>query len=196
MVVCGRGGFHGQLVLGPATYTRRVIFGEPQPGPISLVGWEPAWVERFERERTRIREAVGDAALRIEHIGSTSVPGLAAKPIVDILLTVADVSDEAAYLPALERAGYILRVREEGHRMVRPPDLAVHVHVWADDDPECDRYLRLRDRLRSSPEDRAAYERLKRELAPREWADMNDYAEAKGPLIEAILARANVNGLH
>jgi GrpB-like predicted nucleotidyltransferase (UPF0157 family) len=165
-----------------------VIFGELDRGPITLVEWTPAWAERFERERARILDAVGDAALGVEHIGSTSVPGLAAKPIVDILLIVADVEDEAAYLPALERAGYVLRVREDGHRLVRTPDLGVHLHVWADD--EIDRHLRFRDRLRASPEDRVAYEQLKRELAPREWADVNDYAEAKGPLIEAILARS------
>lgn len=164
-----------------------MIFGEPQRGPVTLVEWTPAWAERFEREAARIREALG-GTVRIEHIGSTSVPGLAAKPIVDILLVVADVEDEDAYLPALERAGYVLRVREDGHRMLRTPDLGVHVHVWAD--AEIDRHLRFRDRLRASPEDRAAYERLKRELAPREWPDVNDYAEAKGPLIEAILSRA------
>ena len=194
MVVSGRGGFHGQLVLGPTTYTRRVIIGEPQRGPVTLVEWTPAWAERFARERTRIVDAVGDAALAVEHIGSTAVPGLAAKPIVDILLVVADVEDEAAYLPALERAGYVLRVREDGHRMLRTPDLGVHLHVWAGE--EIDRHLRFRDRLRASAEDRVAYEHVKRELAPRDWADVNDYAEAKGPVIEAILARANVNGLH
>ena len=162
-----------------------MIFGEPQRGPVTIADWTPAWAERFERERARILDAVGETALGVEHIGSTSVPGLAAKPIVDILLIVADVEDEAAYLPALERVGYVLRVREQGHRMVRTPDLGVHLHVWADE--EIDRHLRFRDRLRASAEDRAAYERLKRELAPREWADVNDYAEAKGPLIEAIL---------
>ena len=166
-----------------------MIFGEPQHGPVTIVEWTPAWGERFERERSRIAEAVGGTARRVEHIGSTSVPGLAAKPIVDVLLTVDDVEDERRYLPALERAGYALRVREAGHRMLRPPILGVHLHVWADDDPESDRHLRFRDRLRASPEDRAAYERLKRELAPREWGDMQEYADAKGPLIAAILQR-------
>jgi GrpB-like predicted nucleotidyltransferase (UPF0157 family) len=163
-----------------------MIIGEPQRGPITLVEWTPAWAERFEQERDRIRGALGARALGIEHIGSTAVPGLAAKPIVDILLIVPDVEDEAAYLPALEQAGYGLRVREQGHRMVRTPDLGVHLHVWADD--EIERHLRFRDRLRASPEDRAAYERLKRELAPRDWAGMNDYADAKGPFIEAVLS--------
>jgi GrpB-like predicted nucleotidyltransferase (UPF0157 family) len=93
-------------------------------------------------------------------------------------------------VPALEEAGYQLRVREPAHRMFRTPNRDVHVHVWADDDPEVWRYLRFRDRLRHSPEDRAEYERLKHDLAPRDWGDMNDYADAKGELIAAIIARA------
>ena len=165
------------------------IIGPLQPGPVTLVEWDPAWPVRFERESARIREALGDVARRVEHIGSTAVPGLAAKPVVDILLTVADADAEAGFVPALEAAGYVLRVREPRHRMLRTPDLGVHVHVYADDDVECDRYLRFRERLRSSPEDRAAYERLKRELAAHDWTDRNDYADAKGPLVEAIIAR-------
>jgi GrpB-like predicted nucleotidyltransferase (UPF0157 family) len=165
------------------------IFGPPQPGPVTLVEWDAAWPERFEREAARIRSALGPVARRVEHIGSTSVPGLAAKPVVDILLTVADADAEAGFVPALEAAGYVLRVREPRHRMLRTPDLGVHVHVYADDDPECDRLLIFRDRLRADAEDRAAYERLKRELAVRDWADRQDYADAKGELVEAIIAR-------
>jgi GrpB-like predicted nucleotidyltransferase (UPF0157 family) len=165
------------------------ILGPPQPGPVTLVEWDPAWPERFEREATRIRAALGAVARRVEHIGSTSVPGLAAKPVVDILLSVADAGAEADFVPALEGAGYVLRVREPRHRMFRTPDLGVHVHVYADDDPECDRHLAFRDRLRADAGDRAAYERLKRELAGRDWRDRQEYADAKGPLIAAILAR-------
>ena len=165
------------------------IIGPPQPGPVTLAEWDPAWPERFEREAGWIRAALGAVARRVEHIGSTSVPRLAAKPVVDILLTVADADAEAAFVPALEAAGYVLRVREPGHRMLRTPDFGVHVHVYADDDRECDRYLVFRDRLRSSAEDRAAYERLKRELAVRDWADRQAYADAKGALVEAIIAR-------
>lgn len=165
------------------------IFGPPQPGPVTLVAWDPVWPERFEREAGRIREALGTVSLRVEHIGSTAVPGLAAKPVVDILLTVADVDAEAGFVPPLEAAGYVLRVREPRHRMLRTPDLGVHVHVYADDDPECERYLVFRDRLRADAGDRAAYERLKRELATRDWADRQDYADAKGELVEAIIAR-------
>jgi GrpB-like predicted nucleotidyltransferase (UPF0157 family) len=84
----------------------------------------------------------------------------------------------------------VLRVREPEHRMLRAPQLDVHVHVWRDGSSEVGRHLAFRDRLRASADDRAAYERLKRSLAQREWDDMNDYAAAKGALIEAIMRRA------
>ena len=153
-------------------YLDRVLIGDREPGPVTLTAWDPAWPARFERERDRIRRALGDVARRVEHIGSTSVAGLAAKPIVDILVTVLDADDEGAFVEALVSAGYVLRVREPGHRLFRTPDVAVHVHVLADSDPEADRYLIFRDRLRSSAEDRIAYERLKRELAPRDWPEI------------------------
>jgi GrpB-like predicted nucleotidyltransferase (UPF0157 family) len=168
----------------------RVLIGDREPGPVVLVESDPAWPARFAREQARIYAALGAVALRVEHIGSTSVAGLAAKPIVDIVLTVHDVEDDTAFVPLLENAGYVLRVREAGHRMLRTPDRGVHLHVLADDDPEVHRYLAFRDRLRFSAEDRTAYELLKRELATRDWAEVNFYAEAKGSLIEAILARA------
>jgi GrpB-like predicted nucleotidyltransferase (UPF0157 family) len=172
------------------TYLDQVLVGERERRRIVIVDYNPEWPARFELERDRVARALGAVALRIEHIGSTAVPDLGAKPIVDVLVTVEDPDDDAVILPALEGAGYELRVREQAHRMFRTPARDVHVHVWRDSDPEVERYLRLRDRLRSSAEDRAAYERLKRELATRDWADMNDYAEAKGELIEAILAGA------
>ena len=166
------------------------LVGGREPREIVIADYDPAWPVRFERERERIAHALGEAARAIEHIGSTAVPGLAGKPIVDVLVTVADPEDEDV-VARLLGAGYELRVREPGHRMVRTPALDVHVHVWAADDPEVTRLLRFRDRLREAPEDRAEYERLKRELAQREWGDMNEYADAKGPLIEAILARVD-----
>jgi GrpB-like predicted nucleotidyltransferase (UPF0157 family) len=167
----------------------RVLIGGRERVTITIADYDPVWPARFDRERARIEVALTDGvALRIEHIGSTAVPGLAAKPIIDILVTVADPHDDAAFAPALSDAGYELRVREPAHRMFRTPQHDVHVHVWADDDPEAGRYLAFRDRLRASSADRAAYERLKRELASHEWEDMNHYAEAKSELIEAILA--------
>lgn len=113
-------------------------------------------------------------------IGSTAVPGLAAKPIIDLLVTVEDPDDDTVSVLALTAVDYQLRVREPGHRMFRTPHRDVHVHVWAEDDPEVTRYLRFRDWLRRSAEDRQAYEQVKRELARRDWPDMNHYANAKG----------------
>jgi GrpB-like predicted nucleotidyltransferase (UPF0157 family) len=172
----------------------RVLIGDRERGPVTLAEWDPTWAARFERERDRIRQVLGEVARRVEHIGSTSVAGLAAKPIVDILVTVPDVDDDGAYVESLVSAGYVLRVREPGHRLFRTPDRGVHLHVLADSDPEADRYLIFRNRLRSSAKDRIAYERLKRQLAPRDWYEIGHYAEAKGPLVEAILARAASSG--
>jgi GrpB-like predicted nucleotidyltransferase (UPF0157 family) len=167
-----------------------VLIGGREKRTIVIADYDPAWPARYSAERTRILDAIGPAVRRIEHIGSTSVPGLAAKPIVDILVAVDDPDDEAAFVPALEAAGYVLRVREPGHRMLRTPERDVHVHVWRDGSAEIERYLLFRDRLRASAQDRAAYERLKRALAAREWDDMNDYADAKGALIREITRRA------
>lgn len=107
-------------------------------GPIQLADYDPAWPELFARERQRIAAALGEGALRIEHVGSTAVPGLAAKPIIDILLVVADSADEETYAPALEAADYVLRVREPDwyeHRMFRGPDANVQVHVLSEGCP-------------------------------------------------------------
>ena len=171
-------------------YLDSVLIGGRERREVVIADYDPQWPRRFDAERERIGSALGATALRIEHIGSTSVPGLAAKPIVDVLVAVSDVRDESSYGPALERAGYELRVREPEHRMYRTPERDVQVHVWNEGDPEVDRYLVFRDRLRSSADDRNEYELLKRSLAQREWSDVNHYADAKGPLIKAILARA------
>lgn len=167
-----------------------MLIGGREKRAIVIADHDPAWRERYAAERARILGAIGPSVRRIEHIGSTSVPGLAAKPIVDVLVTVDDPDDEAAFVPALEAAGYVLRVREPGHRMLRTPALDVHVHVWHDGSAEVTKYLAFRDRLRASAADREAYERLKRSLAAREWDDMNDYADAKGELIAEITRRA------
>jgi GrpB-like predicted nucleotidyltransferase (UPF0157 family) len=172
---------------------REVIIGEIEPQSIVVADYDPAWPERFRREEARIRSSLGEAALSVEHIGSTSVPGLAAKPIVDILLVVEDSGDEPSYLPALEAAGYVLRVREpdfDEHRMFRTPEKDVHLHVFSAGSPEIERYLLLRDHLRENQEDRELYARTKRELASRDWPSMQHYAEAKTEVIEGIIARA------
>jgi GrpB-like predicted nucleotidyltransferase (UPF0157 family) len=162
-------------------------------GKITLAEYDPDWPRRFEREATRIRAAIGIRALRIEHIGSTSVPGLVAKPLIDILLVVADPADEESYVPALEAAGYVLRIREPDwyeHRMFKGPQDDVNLHTYPADSPEIDRYLLLRERLRSNDSDRELYARVKRDLATRHWTYVQNYADAKTGVIEEIMTRA------
>ncbi len=165
-----------------------VLIGGREEREIVIVDYSPTWARRFEEESARIAAALSTFAPRIEHIGSTAVPGLAAKPIVDILVAVEDPEDEEAYVPALEGAGYVLRVREPGHRMFRTPGRDVHVHVWRSGSDDERRLLVFRDRLRRNPEDRLEYERTKRELVGR-WRDMNYYARAKSDVIDRIMER-------
>lgn len=158
---------------------------------IEIVDYRPDWPEKFERHRKIISVALDGSALRIEHIGSTSVPGLAAKPIIDILVVVRNSTDESTYLPQLEAAGYVLRVREPDwneHRMFKTPEMDVHVHVYSAGCPEIERNLIFRDRLRQNIDDRRRYEQTKRELAAREWSDMNEYANAKTEVIEGVIS--------
>ncbi|MEQ8635487.1 GrpB family protein [Gimesia maris] len=169
------------------------LIGGVEQRVIELVEYNTCWPERFEHHAEKIRDVLGDQALTIEHIGSTSVPGLAAKPIVDLLLVVVDSSDENAYLPQLLSAGYELRVREpdfQEHRMFRTPARDVHLHLFSEGSPEIIRLLMFRDWLRSCPEDRQRYEQVKRELVQKSWPDMNAYAAAKSSVIEQILNTA------
>jgi GrpB-like predicted nucleotidyltransferase (UPF0157 family) len=153
------------------------------------VPYDSAWPARYDRERVRIIVALGQSLRSVHHVGSTAVEGLAAKPIIDILLVVSHPDLEETYAPALEQAGYVLRVREPGHRMFRTPDRDVHIHVWADSADD-ERHLLFRDWLRHSPEDRSAYEELKVRLAAEDWDDVNYYARAKSGLIGEIMERA------
>lgn len=157
---------------------------------IKIVPADPAWPEKFAAERDKLAAALGAKALRIDHIGSTSVPGLTAKPIIDIDLSIADVDAEEDYLPALIAAGYHLRVREPGHRMVRTMDLGVQVHICNAGSDWERRHLLFRDWLRRAPADRQAYGELKEHLVQQDWPGTNAYASAKGPLIAEITARA------
>jgi GrpB-like predicted nucleotidyltransferase (UPF0157 family) len=166
---------------------------ELSTGRVVLVDYDPEWPRLFAREAERIRSALGERALQVEHVGSTSVPGLAAKPIVDIVLAVADSSDEGAYVPALEVVGYVLRIREPDwfeHRLLKGPDANVNVHVFSPGCAETERMLLFRDWLRRDAADRELYEQTKRELAATEWKYTQHYADAKSEVVEAILARA------
>nr|WP_285042483.1 GrpB family protein [Plantibacter sp. LMC-P-059a] len=170
------------------------LVGGTEPVRVELHDADPHWPDRYREHRQRILDALGADAVAIEHIGSTSVPGLAAKPIVDIVVAVEDITAEEDSLDPLLAAGYVLRVREPRHRMVRTPERDVHVHLYEQGAPEIDEYLLLRDHLRSNADDRALYERTKRELLSRSWDDMNDYADAKTEVILAIKARARRTG--
>jgi GrpB-like predicted nucleotidyltransferase (UPF0157 family) len=171
-------------------YLDSVLIGGREAFAPVIANHDPAWPARFAELEARIRPALGDAALAVEHIGSTSVPGLAAKPIVDVLVVVTDVDDEPSYVPAMEGAGFVLRVREAGHRMFRTPARDVHVHVYSAGDQAITDYLDLRDWLRVDESDRALYADVKRDLARRPWCDMNHYAEAKSDVIQQVLGRA------
>jgi GrpB-like predicted nucleotidyltransferase (UPF0157 family) len=162
-------------------------------GPISLSEYDPGWPALYEREAERIRSLLGDRARLLEHCGSTSVPGIAAKPIIDIVLAVPDSSDEGSYVPTLEAAGYVLRGREPDwyeHRLLKGPDTNVNLHVFSEGCEEIGRMLAFRDHLRVNEADRELYERTKRELAARDWEYVQDYADAKTDVVKQIVARA------
>jgi GrpB-like predicted nucleotidyltransferase (UPF0157 family) len=164
-------------------------------GPVTLVDYDPSWPDLFDREATRIRAVLGDQVRRLEHVGSTSVPGLPAKPIIDIVLALPDSSAELAYVPPMEAAGYVLRIREPEwfeHRLFKGPDTNVNVHVFTDRSPEVARMLAFRDWLRTHDDERLLYERAKRDLAARTWKYVQHYADAKSEVVEAIIARALV----
>jgi GrpB-like predicted nucleotidyltransferase (UPF0157 family) len=174
---------------------RAITIGTLQPlnGKVQLVNYDPEWPRLYEREERRIRAALGNRAVLIEHAGSTSVPGLAAKPKIDIVLAVPDTADEAAYVPALEGAGYVLRIREPEwyeHRLFKGPDTDINLHVFSVGCEEIERMLRFRDHLRTNEADRQLYERTKRDLAQRDWQYSQHYADAKTAVVQEILARA------
>ena len=166
------------------------IFGELETDKLYLAEPDPQWAQVFATHERRIRQAIGSTGLAVHHVGSTSVAGLAAKPIIDILLVVPDITAEEDYLAPLVDAGYVLRVREPGHRMLRTPARDVHLHVHQPDAPDPTDLLLFRDRLRSHPEERELYESTKRELLEREWTHMQAYADAKDQVIAEIKERA------
>lgn len=160
-----------------------VLVGGQRPVLVELAEPDPDWPQRFSDHRDRIVAVLG--GVQVAHIGSTAVPGLAAKPVVDVQLVVDDLD---AIVDRLVGAGYALRVREPGHRVVQwPAPDAANVHLHLAGDPALAERLRFRDRLRADPVARQRYEDAKRALAGRTWPDVNHYAEAKGPVIRAIL---------
>ncbi|MET0419689.1 MAG: GrpB family protein [Actinoplanes sp.] len=166
------------------------LVGEPPKRWQSIVieEYDPAWADRFAAARSEITEALGDLVIGVEHVGSTSVPGLPAKSIIDIDLLIDDTEDESGYLPALARFGYRLVLREpwwHGHRMLVGPAEDIHLHVWPRAAPEPVRHRLFRDWLRAHPADRELYAAAKRRLAP----DADRYSLAKNEVIDQIFDR-------
>lgn len=172
---------------------RRIGGPMPLTRPIELRDYDPSWPEQYAEQAARLREALGERVIRVEHVGSTSVPGLTAKPIIDIALEVPDTTDEPAYVADLEAAGYVLQIREPDwfeHRLFKPADGGVNLHVFPAGCPETDRMVLFRDWLRANDADRELYVRTKRELAARDWKYVQQYADAKTGVVDEIMTRA------
>jgi GrpB-like predicted nucleotidyltransferase (UPF0157 family) len=209
----GRGGVVGwstlllqevELAEYPKEITQR-FHGTPEQNAVALVGerparwdhiviedYDPAWVDRFAAASSLLHEALGGPIIAIEHVGSTSVPGLPAKSIIDIDLLIDDTADESGYVPALESRGYRLVLREPwwyGHRMLVSPAEDVHLHMWPRDAPEPIRHRLFRDWLRSHPQDRELYAAAKRRLAQETVQNPGRYNLAKNDVIDDIYAR-------
>ncbi len=184
-------------IVSSEDYLRAHTVGELKPltAPILLVDYDPDWPEQFRAEAAKVAASLGGRALRIEHVGSTAVPGLAAKPIIDIALAVAESAREAEYAAALEEAGYRLHIREpewHEHRMFKGPGNRMNLHVFSAECPEIDRMLTFRDWLREHDADRDLYASAKQTLAQLEWKYTQNYADAKTGVISEILSRAGV----
>lgn len=182
-------------------HLEEVTVGEFQPhnSTIKLMEYDSHWNELFKREDDRIRSVLGEKVLLLEHVGSTSVPGLCAKPIIDILLVVSDSSNETSYIPDLETAGYKLRIREPEwfeHRMLKGPDTDIHLHVFSEGAAEIERMLRFRDWLRANETDRNKYASVKRKLAKKEWRHVQHYADEKSSIVKEIMDRADAYDNH
>jgi len=169
------------------------LIGETRNDPIEVVPHDPVWRARFEVWRAKLADALGEAAVRIEHVGSTSVPGLAAKPIVDIQVSMRDLEDEASYVPAIEGLGVGLRSRDKEHRYFRPVaprPRHVQIHVcqtgsrWEFD------HLLFRDFLRAHDHERDVYAVVKMQAARTFRDNRVAYTEGKSPFIKSALARA------
>jgi GrpB-like predicted nucleotidyltransferase (UPF0157 family) len=168
---------------------------EPAPaaGKIHIVEYDSRWPELYQRQADRIRAALGERVLQIDHVGSTAVPGLAAKPVIDVVLVVADSRDESAYAPALESAGYRLCIREPEwfeHRMFKGSQPEVNLHVFSQGCAEVGRMLAFRDWLRANAADRELYARTKLGLSQKRWERVQDYADAKTSVVDQIMSRA------
>jgi GrpB-like predicted nucleotidyltransferase (UPF0157 family) len=182
-------------------YLGSITTGERTPlnDRIRLVSYDPSWPAMFSIAAEKVRAALSDEALLIEHVGSTAVLGLSAKPIIDMVLGVHDSTDESSYIRPLEATGFTLRVREPDwfqHRLLvlRSDDMMWHLHVFSAGCEEIARMLAFRDWLRTHDDDRRLYERTKIKLAARTWRHVQNYADAKSDVVRRILERAREGG--
>lgn len=162
-------------------------------GAIYLSPYDPCWSSQFLWLSIQIREALSEKVLLLEHVGSTSVPGLCAKPIIDMVIAVSDSTDEPSYIPPLEEKGFVLRIREPKwfeHRMLKTPRFDGNLHVFSVGCEEIDRMIAFRNWLRLHEEDRRLYEDTKRKLAACTWKHVQNYADAKSEVINEIFAHA------
>lgn len=185
----------GSLIPTTDEYLRAVTVGARAPfnSTVYLAPYDPDWAEQFARHAGRIREALSSRVLLLEHVGSTAVPGLSAKPIIDMVLAVCDAADEPSYVPALEAQGFVLRIREPNwfqHRLLKAPAVAGNLHVFSSGCTEIDQMVLFRDWLRTHDDDRRLYEDTKRRLAAQTWSHRQHYADAKSDVVREILARA------
>jgi len=179
----------------PEEYIQEVTVGDRQPmnSTIHLAPYDPNWPALFSKLETRVRRALGDKVLMLEHVGSTSIEGLSAKPIIDMLLVVVDSADEESYVPSLENQGFLLRIREPDwyeHRLLKGTELKANLHVFSEGCEEAKRMLTFRDWLRTHDKDKELYEKKKHHLARQTWKYTQHYADAKTEVVQEILSRA------
>ena len=170
-----------------------VRIGTQPPRTIEVVEYDEGWPAAYESVRSRIAEALGDRVLGLAHVGSTSVPGLAAKAVIDVDLLVADSADEVSYVPDLEAAGFVLRVRDpdwEEHRVLTIEAPKTNLHVTSADAVEPRRHVLFRDWLRDHDDDRDTYAALKLALNERGFTDSMDYNNHKSELVYDLYEKA------
>jgi GrpB-like predicted nucleotidyltransferase (UPF0157 family) len=177
-------------------YLASVTIGEREPlnDRIRLVAYDASWPSMFALAADKVRAALSAKALLIEHVGSTTVPDLSAKPIIDMVLAVEDSADEGSYVPLLEAEGFTLRAREPDwfqHRflVLRSGDQRWQLHVFSAGCEEVERMVAFRDWLRAHDSDRRLYESTKMALAARTWRHVQNYADAKSDVVRQILER-------
>lgn len=165
------------------------VHGIPPAETVEVVAYDPSWPQKYEKIERFIKNALGSNLQTIDHIGSTSIPNISAKPVIDIDLSVSDPADENSYLSALEKLGFKLIVREPrfyGHRLLHLAEPRVNLHVFSTDCPETIRHLLFRDWLRKSKEDRQLYANAKLDAVKDSRLDIEKYHENKKHVVHEI----------